>query len=165
MKKYPNLAKFSFKLNLICTIFIALLFFDPLFGQTAKGLDDFIEIPLPHDHDTLVEFEKVFAISPYIGRQYFYAMPATPENISEIFSLTENVLELNGADIENPDYNHNARNEVWEKNDGFKKMAEATMNYYKIVRREWLLDIVDENDWYVQLEVANGHAFFRSGPL
>jgi hypothetical protein len=162
MKAYQISFKICFLVIFFSTTAMSLSSY--LFGQTAKGLHEFVEIPLPSDHDTLVEFKKVYAISPEIGAQYFYALPATPGNISEIYLFTKNILEINGADIENPTFNHNPVNETWTLNDGFEKMAEETKNYYKIVRREWHLNITKKEDWYVQLEVAFGHVFFRAGP-
>jgi len=136
-----------------------------LYSQSFKGLDEFEEIPLPSNHDTLVEYRKVYAISPYIGAQYFYAMPSTSENISIIFNFTKDILELNGGDIEKPTHNHNESGEVWITDDGFEAMSQQTVNYYKMVRREYFIEINEEEKWYVQFEVFNGHVFFRSGEI
>ena len=151
--------------KLILTVSSILLSLN-LFSQ-LKGLDEFKEIPYPTTHDTLVEYRKVFATSPYGGySEYFYAMPSTPQNIDTMFRFIREILELNDADIENPTYNHNKNGEVWVLDDGFEAMSQQTVNFYKMVRREWEINtgVDDNNIWYVQLEVFNGHAFFRAGP-
>ena len=76
------------------------------------------------------------------------------------------ILELNGADIEDPTYNHNVNGEVWVLDDEFEAMSQQTINFFKMVRREWEINVgVDDNNiWYVHLEVFNGHVFFRAGP-